>query len=133
MITDYSIFAKKKLQQRFRKLENDYDVCYYNVQPQNTANDMAKYQKIMRVEEGSVIEKIINKPVLDLVVNNTKNSLLSNYQFVAYEDGIRTTFLINPVSKQCDRICDLPKNWFNKYIKQIQVNDKVLLSDADIL
>ena len=119
MVINYSTFSKKKLQRKIRQMEQDYDICYYNADSQDIVDEMAKYQRLLRIEEGTVIEKVINEPVLDYVIQNTKNSILYNYQFVACEDGYKTVFMINPVSMTCDRISDLPKNWFNKYIKQI--------------
>ena len=119
MIINNETFKKRMLQRQLKVLEDNYTVAYLNLLPERAIQDISVYQKLMRVREGSFVAMETNIPVLSEAVRNSKRSILSDYQMILLENGQKTRFLINPVSKSFKRISDMPKDWFQTYLDQI--------------
>ncbi len=119
MIICNDVFAEKSLT---KKLDNYKDrvVGFYNLNKNNPVGDMLRLQKVMRAPLGQIIEENVNADVFLKALQNTKNTILKDYQIIICENDDKTSFIINPVSLLCESVYDLPEDWFNKYIGQIQ-------------
>ena len=118
MVIDRSTFALKALSHIIRKYSH-CPMIFYNLCRTDALNDILRTQRITDVPEGIMVEKAVDKPCLASAYKNTRKSILKDFQIIMYQDGEKTGFIINPISKMAENLNDLPANWFEEYLSEI--------------